>query len=826
MLGATDFPVVGDALNKIILAACVALMISGCDSAEEQAAKHLAQAQSYIAQGDTPRAIVELRNALQKDDDLQEARSLLAEQLIAAGRETEAFGQYRQIAEADPDNLIANRQMALIALDVLAWDDAARYGAAALQLAPDDPQLLAAQVVLDYRTAAMARDTAQMDRAAARAQALLDADPGALRARRVVIANLLQQNRLEQVLAVVDAGLERQPQDRDLNNVRLLVLGRLNRTDETEAQIRSMIDTWPEDEELGRVLVQFYLTEGRSDEARSWLLDQIDPQDDDPQARILYLRFLAELDSPAVMRDALTDMLSQSPAPADISANETVFRALKAGADFTLGDEDAAMSDLENLLKGAEPSEEINRVRIQLARMRQASGNPVGSQALVEEVLAQDAGQSDALKMKAAWLITDDQTEEAVLTLRAALANDPTDAQAMTLMAQAYQREGRTQLMADMLARAVEASNQGAAESLQYVGYLSSQSQFRSAETILIDALRRQPQNMALLQTLAGVHLQMKDWGRLRQDVAAIRSRFPDERGQALADELQAQMLAGLGRNDELDVFLKTLADQSAGDLGAQIAVIRNTVKSGNITQARNEAMALENAYPDAPQVAVLLAQIDAANNQTAPARERLSKLIQTHSDFEPAWTMLYVLQMRAGEGEKARETLGAAVQALPDSRRLNMMQAGQDERDGDIEAAIAIYEKLYAADSSDTIVANNLASLLAATRADEASLERAWVVARRLNGATEPAFRDTYGWLAFRRGNVEVALPELIAAAQGLPQDPSVAYHLGRAQAASGNQEAAQAEYARAQMLIDGGATAYPGLERAIQSAQEALLR
>jgi tetratricopeptide (TPR) repeat protein len=76
-------------------------------------------------------------------------------------------------------------------------------------------------------------------------------------------------------------------------------------------------------------------------------------------------------------------------------------------------------------------------------------------------------------------------------------------------------------------------------------------------------------------------------------------------------------------------------------------------------------------------------------------------------------------------------------------------------------------------------VVANNLASLISTYRTDPESLERAFVVARRLRGSDVPAFQDTYGWIAFRRGELQEALEHLEPAANALTEDPLVQYHL-----------------------------------------------
>ena len=122
---------------------------------------------------------------------------------------------------------------------------------------------------------------------------------------------------------------------------------------------------------------------------------------------------------------------------------------------------------------------------------------------------------------------------------------------------------------------------------------------------------------------------------------------------------------------------------------------------------------------------------------------------------------------------------LDEALTHLPDNPQLLWAKASQYERDGEIDAAIGIYENLYAENSGSVIIANNLASLLSTYKEDAESLERAWVVARRFRDAEIPQMQDTYGWIVHRRGDSEEALPYLEAAAKGLARDPIVQFHL-----------------------------------------------
>lgn len=811
-------------MRKIICALAVVAALAGCDSAAEKAAKHFAAAKDFVSQGDVPRAIVELRNALKSDETLTDARVMFAELLLQQDRKADAFGQYRYIVEKDPANLQATRAMAEISFDAMAWNDAEKYTAAGLALAPTDPGLLAVRTGLDYRKAVTDRDSGAMEGVAFKALQLLQEHPELLRVRRVVLSDLVQRGDLKGALAQADAGLALTPKDRDLNNVRLVVLGRLDDKPAMEKQILSMVSLYPDDEEVGRLLVEFYLSTGRADDAEAWLRGRITPEGKDPGPRKVLLRFLAQVRSLPVMRDELAKALAQKPLPPDVAADETDFRMMKSAVDFTLGEKTQAMTALEAMLEGAEPSAQNDQVKVQLARMRLETGNPVGARALVEEVLAHDPGQNGALKIKSAWLIEDDNSKEAVRLLRDGLADAPEDSELMTLLANAYEREGRPELMADMLARAVEVSRQAPRESLRYASYLAKKGDTSGAETVLIDGLRRSPDSFDLLLLLAQVHLTMQDWPRTEQDIDAIRERFKTPQAAAAADELQARLLQGRGQGEALNGFLSDLVKKAPQALAPRIALIRTTAQAGNIDQALTQAQALATEMPAAPEPQLLLAQLQLAASKTSEGLATLQALVAAHPDFEDGWQTLYAVQAGTGDTAGAAATTTAALKALPDSRNLLIMQAGGLERAGDIAGAIAIYEKLYDKNSEDLIVANNLASLLASTRSDAQSLERAWTVARRLNGSDVPAFQDTYGWLAFRRGDTAAALAALEPAAKGLPSDPSVAYHLAQTYVALGRKDEAKAEYKRGADLLAKGAPGYPGLSDEITAGLAAV--
>jgi tetratricopeptide (TPR) repeat protein len=147
--------------------------------------------------------------------------------------------------------------------------------------------------------------------------------------------------------------------------------------------------------------------------------------------------------------------------------------------------------------------------------------------------------------------------------------------------------------------------------------------------------------------------------------------------------------------------------------------------------------------------------------------------------DLQEAWVGL--IRSLTVQGRRRRGA-GPARRGAERSARCagSSLGAGQLPRGlGDFEGAIALYEQLYEMLPNAPVLANNLASLISTYRDDEESLERAYTIARRLRGTDLAPFQDTYGWIAYRRGEYQDALEHLEPAAAAA-EDPLVQYPSG----------------------------------------------
>lgn len=781
------------------VAICLSLSLSGCDSAETRAEKHFQAALAHIEAGDTARAIIEFRNVFKLDGRHKEARQTYAKLQRERGLLDEAYSQYLRLVEQYPDDLDGRIALVEMALETGNLDEVQRHGAAAVTLAATDPRVQAISATLDYQTGLEARDTAAQSRARKAAEALVAADANLIMARRVVIRDLLRTSDWPRALAQTDAGLAANPDARDLYTVRLGLLQQLGDTDGVEAQLIALVARYPDDANMQQALVRWYVDQGNLDAAEAQLRGQIDPADETVDAKIVLIQFLTELRGPTAARAELDRMIGVG------GGDLPLLRGIRAGLDFDSGNRDAAIAEMETLVAGAEANQQTRNLKVALAQMLLQTDNPVGARARIEEVLAENPTEVEALKLKAGWLIEDDKTGDAIAALRTGLGASPRDSGLMTLMARAHERDGNRDLMGEMLALAADASSYAPPEALRYATFLAADGRLLPAEDAVLAALRQRPQDPDLLATLGQIYLRLQDWSRVDKVIAALQAIDTDGTRGA-ADALTVQRLSDQSRTAELLTFLEDMKRSSGSSTGVGVdaAIVQSHITRGNIPAALAHVDTALKAAPQDPALRFLRAAVLVTDGKFDDAEQIYRDLLEKDAKSERVWTALFEMNLRKGDDPGATAVLDTAIAAMPESALLNLRKAGILERNGDIDGAIAIYETLYARDSNTPLLANNLASLLVSHREDAASLARAELIARRLRGTDVPAFQDTYGWIAHRLGNHDEALRYLEPAAAALNTDATVQYHLAAAYAALGRDPQALTQFQVVAQMMD----------------------
>jgi tetratricopeptide (TPR) repeat protein len=405
--------------------------------------------------------------------------------------------------------------------------------------------------------------------------------------------------------------------------------------------------------------------------------------------------------------------------------------------------------------------------------------------------------------MSATWQIENDEPDEAIETLRLALDREPDDAEAMTIMARAHERSGETQLAQDLLALAVEASRNAPEESLRFARVQLAEEHFFSAEEVLINALRRSPDQPELLATLGQVYLATADWSRVQQVIDTLR-RFDAETARTAANDLQLQLISRREGRDQGISFLEDLVRNGSGQTAATVALIQAHLQDNRGEDALAMATGLAKDNPDVPQVGVILGNTQLALGRMDAAEATFRDVLSRDSTNTNAILQLVRVLSVQGRTDEAQSLLETSLSAAPENPDLLWAKASFREQANDIDGAIEIYETLYAMNTDNQVVANNLASLLVTYRPDEKSLKRAVAVGKRLRGTDFPPFQDTYGWLLYRQGVYGEAVTYLEPAARALNTDPIVQFHLGKAYLALERNEDALKKFEAALELTD----------------------
>ena len=776
---------------KMATALAVVATLAACEDSEDRAERYFQSGLTLVEEGDIDRALIEFRNVFNLNGAHREARQTYAKLVREQGKLREATSQYLRLVEQYPDDLdgrIALSEMAFARKD---WDEFTRHTTSAVELAPDDPRVQVLSAASDYRQAALDEDDPARQAAFERALALVDTQPESAILQEIEIDGHVRNTAYSDALDAIDRALGQNPENRALYNSRLQLLARLEDNEALETQLRDMITRFPEDDTVKQTLIRFYMSRQEEDKAEAFLREIADPDAEDPALYMSLLQFIGQLRGPEAMMAELDRVIP-------IAATPDVYRAMRAQLVFQHGDRTQGIADMEALIDGAEPSEQTRRIKVSLAEMLLRTSNEVGARRLVEEVLSEDATQVDALRMSAAWQIEGDETDAAISTLRTALDQSPQDVRSMTLMSQAYLRAGNRDLARDFLSLAVDASGQAPAESVRYARFLAEEERYAPAEQILIASLRTARNNVAVLTELGRTYLLMEDLPRLRQVIDTLKGLGTDQANQ-VATGLETSLIERERGTDAAISFLESASQDWDNSLAATTAVIRARLVSGDTEAALQTAEAALAEDPTNPDRRYMMAATLGAAGDLPAAEASYRALLEEYANRPRVWLELIRTVGAQGKREEAIALVEAGLEANPGAPDLMWARAGNLEQSGDVEGAIAIYEEMYEANSNSVIIANNLASLLATHRSDEASLERAANVARRLRDANVPAFQDTWGWIAFRQGDAELALAPLESAAAGLPRDALVQYHLGRTYEALGRTDAAIAQFVKA---------------------------
>lgn len=756
------------------IAAFMAFGLAACDSPEQRAEKHMQRGLALMAQGEEVKAQLEFRNVLRADRDHAPARFALGDLSEARGDIRGAVGQYRRVAETDPQHVEARVRLARILALGGAVDEALGYAAAAYALAPDNVEVLSTQAALLYR----AGDREGAIEAARQAVAR---DEDAVNAHIVLLADKLETEGPDGAEPALDALLARLPQERSLHLLKMRILGERGDTLAVEAHLARMIEVFPDEPQLRRSLAQSMIARGDAVAAESQLRAVAESDPTDEAAALDVARLVFAIRGPEAALEEVERLIAAAPT---VDASMP-YRLAEAELVLRTGDAARAQEILAAAAAAAETRSIGDRARIHLARLSFAQDLKDQAAAQVAQVLEGDTDNVEALEIRAALAIDSLDTESAIIDLRRAQNLAPDNPVLLQLEARVHELDGNTALAGERLASAARVSEFAPPHAMRYAQHLQARGQTVAAEAALAESTRRNPASRDALAALAEIRLRMGDAAGAEQVAEQLR-RLGD--GADVADRVTAATLATQGRLEEgIGLLEQIVTDQDGGDRALN-SLISAYVRTGERDRAESFLDDFIARHPDNLRALALRAELHLMVGQRDEAEAVLRGMIDRIPDAAAGYLLLSRYYAQTGRSEDAEVVARAGVQEARGHPELRLFLATLLEQRGAFDEAIDLYGALIDEMPTSILVANNFASLLAEFRYnDPESLELAGRVARRLRDSDVPYFKDTYGWIAFLRGDAAEAVRYLAPAAEALPNNPLVLYHLGRAYAATG---------------------------------------
>lgn len=800
----------------VTLAIGLGFTLAACKTSEEKAEDYYQSGMEFLEKGDAERAIVQFRNVFELDGDHYDARKTLAEIYADQGKIGQSYSQYLRLAEQYPDDLDLRLTLARIAFTNRDFAEFRRHSEQAAKLNPDSPEVQALQLGLRYQAATTEDNVTTRKDVTTKAAELLKTQPNDPVLLEILLDEAARDKNNTRIGELIDKLIELQPNNPLRYKQRLAFLVETKQKDQIEQHLLTTIDQFPENDEAKADLIRFYLSSKNIDKAESFLRQRAEAAEDDnakPQADLIH--FLRAQRGKDVAEAELNKII-------EAGGNPLVFQTMKAEFDFVDGHQDKAIASAKEILEGVTESNEDSRnLRIKLAHMLLQTGDKQGAQKQVKEVLSEDKSNVEALKLQAGWAIENDNADDAILSLRAALDHDPRDVMALGLMADAYARSGEANLSRDFLAQAARASDYAPVQSIRLAQLLLNEGRYRPAEDALIPALRKSPENVQLLGLLGQVYLAMPDLPRAGDVISRLRA-LSGETATDMADRLDLSRVAKQDGQDAALARLEELAKSDDAGVEEKLRLIQARLTIADFDGAKSLASDLVAENPDLPAAQLALAMATAAGGDMETAREIMRTLIASDPKQPAPYLALATLERTQDGNKPAIEVLEQGLKEIPNNADLLFTKANLIEREGDVDGAIAVYEQLYEQDTNQVVVANNLASLLGTWHGDDpAKLARASTISRRLKDSPVPAFMDTYGWIQHLNGDSQTALPYLEKAAEALKNDITVQIHLGLVQEALGQIKEATATLQQAVAM-----EAAPENSKVVSDAQAALTR
>jgi tetratricopeptide (TPR) repeat protein len=730
------------------LAAAVAIAcafpLAGCHrDPNQQAARHTARADAYLARHQLPEAIIEYGNALKATPEATAVHYKLARVYESSGDIAKAYQEYARTADLDPSNLDAQMRAGNILLGAGEFQLARTRAELALKAHPNHVPAL---ILLGNASAGL-KDTVSALR---QVQQAIDLDPSSAPAWSALGAVKFLGGRHAEAGAAFRKAVELAPRSVDAQLALASYQWAQGNAAEAEATLKRAVSLDGSNPAAHRALALLYLSQRRAPEAEPHFRALAT----DAEGRLALADYYAALDKQSEALQILGELEHDSD-----KATVRAARLREAGVLYARGDKAQAHRLIDELL--AEHGRRNVDARLAKARMLLAEGTIGDAVTQAKEAVKADGGNPATQYTLGLALLASKDFAGAERAFQEVTRLNPRAAAAQMQLARLRLARGDPASAVTAAEAAVQAGPRDVEAAVMLSQSLRANGQYERASRQVQESLASAPDAAPLLLEQGSLALQ-------RRDAAGARVAFTHALGRdpASFEAKQGLVAADLAERkaDHARALVVSWRKSSPADMRLRVLGARIDMAAGELASAAETLSAVVAEDPSQLDAYQLLGSIYAAQGKTADAVAQYQRI--------------------------AERSPGAAAGART---MVGMLKESQNDRAG----AREVYQQVVDADPNAAVAANNLAWIYAEDGKLDDALRLA-LAARDAMGR-RPEGEDTLGWVYLQKGLAVEALASFERALQRAPERAVYHYHAGLAHLKAGDKARARLAFKKA---------------------------
>ena len=713
----------------LILFVSVAVALSSCSNDPEKAkGKYLALGEGYMRKGQYPAAAIEFRNALRLDPRFVEAYYQLAQADLAQHEWRAAYASLEKAVSLDPNRL--------------------------------DARLDRGRLYLASREFGKAEDEAQY---------ILNQEPNNVGAFQLLGAALIGQQKFDQALTAFSKLVELRPNDPSAYVNLALVEISLQRLPGAEQHLKKAVAVDPKSVQASIDLANFYRLQNRLAESQQVLQEAVKNNPDGIPLYVEWASLLASQDKKDEAEALLQKLQQQLPHSADA--------AIAIGDFYTAHNKpDQALAEYRRAKTDAPKNLEIKKRLLDVYLFT----NQTQLAADVDRELMKDAPKDVLVRVgHGRLLMAQGNSEEAISQLQRVVSDAVDSPQAHYFLGMAYWQSGKLTQASTEMQEALKVTTgppmlpivlEAVARVRLVLGDPSN------AQTYAVELVQKFPGNAGYRQLLAEVSMQQHHLGEAEAQILIAKQLAPNDPIVHLSlaqiysaekkwPDAQKEFEAAI----ELDPHGTTTLGQYADFLVAR----------GQSARATTLVQQYVSANPNNGNGHQILGTLYFGDKNYSAAQTEFERAIQLDPKNVQAYLRLGKVFEATGQLDTAIAQYQKALDLQPKHAPLATMVGNLYLQKDDLVNARKFYQQSLAADPNFAIANANMAWVDAQ---EGKNLDVALGMAQKAKSLMPdvPSITDTLGWVMYKRGNYESAVPLFQECVQKSPDSAKFRYHLG----------------------------------------------